>query len=192
MTLAFVGAASATTIEFDLTGVYYKWHREYQINIKTLNAALKKEGLDGLPERVVVGENASRYGRLLINRINAAEKALVQEYSFVIEYGYFYEFPKMCYRGSNSDVPKILEAMTGTFLNNEQGVLAIRYKNKTFISDENFNSEEKLNEAYEGGNDETKAWLNYDQRSNKVLVMSNLGPQGDGLELYATVIEECE
>ncbi len=191
-TLLVLGAsANATTLEFDVTGVYYIKNRQHKIDVEKFNASLKKLNLDGIPQRAVVNERAGPFGKLLINRIEAAEKALGQEYHFVIEYGYFYEFPTICYRGQNSDVPAILEAMTGTFLSDEQGILAIRYKDKTLITDDNFSSAAKLNEAYEGGNDETEIWLNYDKRKDDVLVMSNLGPQGDGTELYATFIKAC-
>ncbi len=181
----------ATTLEFDLTGVFYKNNRELQIDVPKLNRSLAKKGLDGLPEKIVVGKNAKAYGKLLLNRIEAANKGATEELRFVIDNGYLYEYPPICYRGDATDVPAIMNGMLDTFLNSEQGILALRYGKETIIHDDRFKSKASLNEAFEGGNNETKAWLNFDQHSRSVLVMSDLGPQGDGTELYTTYIKPC-
>lgn len=189
--LAFGVFANATTLRFDNVGVYYQNNKEYKIDIQALNKSLKKAGLAGLPERIVVSPNAAPYGHLLLKRIEAAEKAMNEDYHFVIENGYLYEYPSICYRGDVADVPKIIDSMTGTFLSDEQGILAMRYQEKTIIRDDRFKSESDLKEAFDGGNHETETWLNYDIDSKDLLLMSDLGAQGDTTELYARVIRPC-
>ena len=200
MTAIVVAGASAqaTTLKFDLTGIYYVKNRagvskERKINVESLNEDLKEAGVDGLPEEVVVNQNAKPYGKVLLKRIEAAKAAMKIDYRFVIDNGYLYEFPTICYQGQASDVPSILKAMSGTFLNNTQGILAIRYGSRTIAYVDHFKSESALKKNYEGSgaDKEIRTWLRFNESSKNVLVMSDLGHQGDGTELYTTVIKPC-
>ncbi|MBY0472584.1 hypothetical protein K2X30_15575 [bacterium] len=190
----FVASAHAadTTVEFPLTGHYYKKNREFRIDVPKLNRTLNKQNLDGLPELVVVSESAAPYGKLLLKRIAEANKVLPEKQLFVIDQGYLHEYPKMCYRGEISNVPTIIQAMLGTFLTDEQNILAMRWKKKTLIHSDVFKSPTQLKDTYGDESDEVRAWLDFDSDSDTVLIMSDLGPQGDGTELYETAIQPCK
>lgn len=200
-------AAPKATIEFPLTGETYKFYKRKKpstisvpINVPALNRKLKKHGLDGLPTKIVVSEKSKPYWEVLNKRITAAtelvrklEKNDRQELLFTIDHGYLHDFPAMCYRGETRDAVAVFQGMLGGFLTDEQGVEAIRWGKDQVVETEFFHDDKALKEAYEDNNpDEVAEWINYDMKSDAILVMSNLGAQGDGTELYATYIERCE
>ncbi len=186
----------STTLEYALEGEYYdKENNTYKkVDVQELNKTLKSLGLDGLPEKIRVGKNPKPYWDLLDKRIGAANKALSKEMDFNIQDGYIHHFNSTCYRGEASEIPNILKGLVGNFLLEDEGPLAIRYGKKQKIYSDVFKSEKALKETYKFGSapGAVKQWLTYKTNSDVVLVMSDLGPQGDGTELFATDIKKCE
>jgi hypothetical protein len=183
-------AANKTTLEFDLTGVTYVNNKEVKISVPKLNKTLAQEGLAGLPERIVVSATSQPYHKVLMSRIEAANKVSKTELRFVIDGGFFYEFPEICYRGEASEVPEVLKSLAGTFWNADQGILAFRYGKKKLVEADQFKTDAALKKNYEES-DAVDVWLNYDTDSDAVLLMCDLGPEGDGTELYAIPISPC-
>ncbi|HVJ65021.1 MAG TPA: hypothetical protein VM901_07185 [Bdellovibrionota bacterium] len=201
--------AADTTLEFDLTG-----DTVTEINIDKLNAQLKDKGLEGLPHRVVVTAKGERaYWRVLSQRIDAAREAgLLGEYdNFVIENGYLHEYPEICYRGNIEDVPEILEAMHTvtdkeqkdgggyrSFLHVDSGLLGVAWSDQKKALAEFMESSEKVDQHYgvdeDGGGEVPDAVNEFFRWKTKTyaLVVTDLGPQGDGTEAYATVIKPCK
>jgi hypothetical protein len=109
--------------------------------------------------------------------------------------GHIYEL-SICYRGQVEDVPALIQAMVGNFLNAEQGILAIAAGKKKLIEDESFKSrsglKERFGDEYEGRLTTINQWLNYDSKSKTAIVMSDFGPQGDGTELKLSKIPPCK
>jgi len=191
--ISMASIAEKTTLEFELQAITYVNNREVKVNIADLNRTLEQRGLSGLPEIVIVSENAKPYWKVLMKRIEDANRVVETQMLFSINSGYLYEYPAVCYRGAISGVVKVIDGMSDNFLTSEQGILAIRYGKTKIIRSDEFKSEKKLRAYYEGNADEeVNAWLDFDEISKSVLVMSNLGPQGDGTELYATKIKPCE
>lgn len=186
-------AVEKTTVEFALTGVTYVNNKEVKLDIAKLNKTLAKQGLEGLPEIIVVSQNAKAYWRVLMKRIEAANKVAATEMTFPINSGYYYEFPELCYRGKTEEVVGVLDGMLGSFLNDGQGVMAYRHGETQVVRVDDFKSEKALKDRYGDENEnEVKAWLKYKKTSKSVLVMSDLGAQGDGTELYATSVKPCK
>jgi hypothetical protein len=189
----FAFAADKTTIEFELIATTIKKNKEVKVNITTLNNKLKKKGLDGLPHTIVVNSQSKPYWNKLKARIDAAQTVSQTKLYFAIDNGYFYQYPTLCYRGEISGVVDVIDGMQNGFMTNEQGILAIRYGDTEIKRSDEFKSEETLKEYYgEDREDEIAEWNDFDTKSDDVLVMSNLGPQGDGTDLYATTISPCK
>lgn len=185
--------AERTTIEFPFAAYTFVNHKEVKLTAAKLNAKLKEHDLDGIPATIVVTEGAAKYWRVIMKRLEAGNQVLPTEVLTPLNSGYFYEYPRMCYRGDIDEVPGILKAMRNNFLNGDQAVLALKYGAKSLVRSDEFKSKAALLKYHDGNNAaEVKAWLEYDEASDKVLVMSNLGPQGDGTELYATFIGPCK
>jgi len=185
--------AAKTTVEFELKLYKYVKNKEVQVKIPALNKKLKKAGLDGLPEVVVVSENAKAYWNILMKRIEAAQSTSKEEIHSYISSTYYYEYPEICYRGKMSEVVKVLDGMNDNFLTNEQGIHAYRYGKKTDVRSDLFKNEKSIREAYdEQRPEDVEEYLAYDENSDAVLVVSDLGAQGDGTELYLTYIKPCK
>ncbi len=186
-------AEARTSVEFPLKGYTFINHKEVKIDVAKLNRTLKYAGSEGLPELVIVGKYPEPFWKVLTKRIEAANKISKTELRFVIESGYYYEYPEICYRGMAAEAVEILDAMLGNFLNEEQGVLAVRYGKTKIVKSDFFKTEKALREAYEENDSrEVAEYLDFDGKNGDILVMSDLGPQGDGTELYATRIKVCK
>ncbi len=193
--------AAKTTLELPLTGYYYLNNKEVKLNIPQLNKKLKAKGVAGLPEVIVIRSNPRAFHNLLTNRAQAASEALGQKLIFNVAdegYGenYLYNWENICYRGAITEVPQLINSMLGNFLNPDQGILAIGAGSKKEIFDDAFKSREGLKQRfdseYETNLKDINMWLGYKANSKTALVMSDLGPQGDGTELYATQIPPCK
>ncbi len=188
-----VFSAEKTSLNFAFEGVTYVNNKEVKVSISKLNKKLNDAGLDGIPEQFSVSGSAKPFWRVIVKRIEAANELLGVKIHTPIESGYFHEYPPICYKGSISGVPAMIHSMLGSFLTDEQEVMALRYGKKKIINSNDFKTDEELVKVHQVNNKkEVRAWLNYDESSVNVLVMSNLGAQGDGTELYATVIKPCE
>jgi hypothetical protein len=181
---------------FSMVATYWENNDEKDVKIATLNRKLNAAGLNGLPETVVIGKTPEPYWKVIMKRLEKANEiqpfGAGNEIETVLNAGYFFEYPEICYNGKTADVIEIVDAMNGNFMNDTQGVLAFRYKNKKVVRDERFESVASLREALGDDNpDEVSDWLEYDTSSDAVLVMTDLGQQGDGLELYSTKISRC-
>jgi len=194
------GFAAETTLEFPLTGYYFENNKEIKIKVSKLNKELNQANLDGLPETVVVGGDPAPYWKLLLKRIRAGNEKLGREMHF-----YFYDSDygegaiyklALCYRGKISDVPALIESMNENFLNPDQGILAIAAGKKKVINDKAFKSEKALRsrfgDDYQAVEESAKKWLNYDEKSDVALVMSDYGGNGDGTELEVNEIMPCK
>jgi len=185
--------AAKTTVEFELNLYKYVKNKEVKVAIPALNKKLKKAGLDGLPEVVVVSENAKAYWNILMKRLEAAQVTSEEQIHSYIDNTYYYEYPELCYRGKMSEVVKVLDGMNGNFLTNEQGIHAYRYGKKKDIRSDIFKTEKSIREVYdEQRPEDVEEYLAYDEKSDAVLVVSDLGAQGDGTELYLTYIKPCK
>jgi len=199
--------AATTTLEFALAGQY----ENDKIDIVKLNKKLKAKGLDGLPEIIKIsatGQNA--YHKVLTKRIDAARKAglLSEDQTLNVEAAYLYEYPEICFRGDIKGVPAIVKAMadSGTgkswdaFLNIDAGINGFAIGNQKVDVADFLKSEKAMNEYYgvEEGEDnsdyipsEVIEFLNWKQK-DQVYVITDLGPQGDGTEMYGTTIKACK
>jgi hypothetical protein len=180
------------------------WHtpnEEKAIKVASLNRKLNAAGLDGLPETIEIGKTPARYWNVIMKRIEKADEQKffgldvrgdVKEIQTVMRGGYLFEYPEICYRGKTADVPTIIKAMNDNFLHTDQGVLGFRYGSKKIVDDDRLASKEAQEEAWGEENEfERGEWNDYDTSSDTVLVLTDLGPQGDGLELYSTKIARC-
>ena len=189
-----MAAAEKTSLEFDLKAEYYQNHDLITVNIPKLNKALKAKGLDGLPEKIILGANPAPYQKLLEKRLEAAKAIIPQDIHSPILAGYYFEYPKICYRGTTSKAVKILDAMVGNFFQETQGVLAMRFGKTTKILWKEFSENPEVRQNYidNGAEDLLAAWDTYDTKSDTIAVLSDLGHQGDGTELYFTEIKRCQ
>lgn len=195
-----VVSLAGTKLEIPLEGFYFTDHKEVKVNVPKLNQELKKRGLAGLPEVVVVGENPEAFWKVIQKRIRAANEALGREMHFnLYDDGYgegtLYKMT-VCYRGNLTDVPDVIDSMLGNFLDPDQGILAMAAGKKKVIRDEAFKSraglKKRFDSEYETNLANIDRWLDYDAKSDTAVVMSDYGPQGDGTELELTEIPPCE
>ncbi|MDA8792402.1 hypothetical protein N9N67_04105 [Bacteriovoracaceae bacterium] len=116
---------------------------------------------------------------------------------------YLFEMPTMCYEGPKEElIAKLFQLKEGgeSLLHRDQGIQAIKLGNYeiNYYGDQFFGytpvnpdyaeSFEELRYYYKK---EISQWEKYDQDSNDLFIFSDLGPQGDGTELYATIIKPC-
>lgn len=189
------GVSAQTTIEFPLTGEIYKGSGSVELEVKGINTELRAKKLRPLPELVVWGKSNQRQWKSLIAHVELAKKTLNKDIDVVLDRGYFYEFPAICYRGATSEVPEVIESLMGTVLHPDQGIQALKYgKVKVVHYGSEFfeNNKERMQEMLEYNPGEVKLWLNYNKTSDTVLILSDYGPQGDGTELTATEIKRCK
>jgi hypothetical protein len=187
-------ATETTRLEFDLKAEYYRNHDLVTVNIPKLNKALKAKGLDGLPEKIIIGANPAPYQKLLEKRLEAAKAVLPEDIHSPILAGYYHEYPEICYRGKAREAVKILDAMVGNFFQETQGVLAMRFGKTVKILWKEFSENPEVRQNYidNGSEDILAAWDNYNTKSDTIVVLSDLGHQGDGTELYFTEIKRCQ
>jgi len=111
----------------------------------------------------------------------------------VIDHGHLYDFPAICYRGNPVRVMEVIAGLLGAVFQEDQGIQASRYGKTKLISidkDQFFETNAEVRAEHMINNPkEVALWEEYDTKSDTVLVLSDLGPQGDGTELYATEIK---
>ncbi len=108
-----------------------------------------------------------------------------------------HDAPKMCYKGNPLGVAPALQKIMNENdkLSSDSFMIAFRVGRQMTVYDtlsffETVTEEER--ETLEESNpDEVKQWREYDTDSKTVLILNNLGPQGDGTELYATSVKPC-
>jgi hypothetical protein len=185
-------ALQPTFLEFKFTGTYYVKDKERSLDLALINKKLRARNLKELPEKVTIGFTSGKLWDDLMARIEAAQELWPQELHMLIDRAYLYEMPEICYHGSPARVMRLIEKMSGKFFHGDQGYFAIRYGHtKTILDPENFAEDSKLNERFPDREDIVDEWLNYNPLSSDVLILSNLGPQGDGTEVYSTRIRRC-
>ena len=181
-----------TMLEFELTATYYKGNKEVPVSIQDINGALKaKKAKFSLPTIVKVTKSDRRTKlSTLQKQLDAASELTGIDLLFSTNSG-FHSYPAICYRGPAAGVEGLLNDLQAVFFEDE--FLAIRYKNQKHVILDEFNGDEKeLSDYYDGTeDDEIGQWVNFNEKSDSVLVMSNLGPNGDGTELYAKEIKPC-
>jgi hypothetical protein len=193
------GALAKTTIEFPLKGdVKINGKFNNNILLSSLNKKLSKAGLPGFPDVAVFGKNDVPYAKKLRKMTDNAEKALGVEFNNVspIGYSYFHNV-EMCYRGDINEVKQVIDALYGPVFLEDQGLQAIRYGSKKYVyemyKDDFFeNNAEVLESDLENNPAEVKAWKAHKSTSKNVLLLTDLGPQGDGVELNLSVIKPCK
>ena len=125
--------------------------------------------------------------------MEAAQKVLKRETYFNATEGLLHNWGEVCYTGNPADIVKMIKAMEGNFFNTDQGMLAIRYLDQQVIYDDAFKSKKAAKEYY--GEDylpeNIDVWFNFKKTSKDILVMTNLGSQGDGTELFDNLIKPC-
>ncbi len=198
---ALAASPMRTTIEFKLMGEEFLKDDSKNIVLSSLNPALKKKGLPGFATVGVFSKSDQAYWLKLQKQVETSAKALNRDIRLDEGYGlYIHQTPTMCYRGSTNQVPKVIQALMGSVFHQDQGIQAFRFKDKKIIVDQyqfiEVSDAEKSKENRENyetnAPDDVKVWDDYDVSSDDVLVMSDLGPQGDGTELNATLIKRCE
>lgn len=192
--------AAVTKIELKIGAYEFANRSIKRVDIAMLNKALKDKGLDGIPEVAEIGSNPKAFWKLLDNRLKAANSALGRDIHFD-HYddryggGHIYDM-ELCYKGPLEGVPEQVERMRGNFMNDEESVLAMAAGSKKIIIDDAFKSRQGLKDRFEDEYTtnlaEINSWLNYPRTSNKALIMSDYGVQGDGTELRATEVPACK
>lgn len=198
---ALTHAAEKSTIEFKLMAEEYRNNKHLTFPFSDLNKDLKKLNLPGFPEVGVFGKNDAPYVKLLKKRVEISKAALKRDFDWLDDGGggmYYHNLPTICYRGKATDVPAILTALEKAGLFAEYQQVAYKIGKKKFVNypeewiDGNSERQREYREELTDMNpDEVKMWDKYKTTSETVLWMTNLGPQGDGLELYATEIKRC-
>jgi hypothetical protein len=168
------------------------------ISITKLNKKLAAKGLEGLPEKIVVSKTDVPYMKLIEKRVDAVNEAFKDTYLYFNgTNSYMHDMEDMCYRGKPSEVKAIITALRGTLFQEDQGLYAVRYLDKKSIfagmSKIFFENNAEMRQGYEeNGNTAITEWDNFDTSSDTVAVISDLGPEGDGTELYLTEIKRCK
>ena len=191
---AALAATVKSSIEFNMTAEYYLNNELKKIDIPALNTSLKEKGLEELPEKVIVSADPASYQKVLSDRLENAKAIIPQEIYSPILSGYYNEYPEICYRGKAKKASKILSSMLGNFLNGDQGVIAVRYGKTVEVLWHEFKDDPEIRQNYSdnGYDDLLNDWDNYDKNSDTIVVLSDLGPQGDGTELYSTEVKRCQ
>lgn len=194
------GCERKTYIEFPVRGYYWfkdegdEWAKEKYVDLSDVNAKLKAAGLEEIPATLSLGLDSAPLHDELLKRAEAAAKLLgVDELHMNFDRTYLYEAPTMTYRGRAAGVMRVINALRGTFFHGDQGIYAYRHGVTVRIIDpQNFGGREEseIREAREENGGELDEWFAYDPKSG-VMILSNLGPQGDGLEMYVTVIQSA-
>jgi hypothetical protein len=191
------GALAKTTIEFPLKGDFtINGKFNENILLSSLNKKLSKAGLPGFPDVAVFGKNDVPYAKKLRKMTDNAEKAIGVEFNNVSPIGYsYFHHVDMCYRGDINEVKGVIDALYGPVFHEYQGIQAIRYGSKKYVYfKEDFfeNNPEVLESDLENNPAEVKAWKAHKATSKNVLLLTDLGQNGDGLELNLSVIKPCK
>jgi hypothetical protein len=199
LAVGFAADKDKTTIEFKLTGNEYvkvKGKGKFKtVYLYKLNKVLRTNNLPTFKMKVVFDKGGKVKWQEIMDQLEKTNKVLKREIQLVMDNGYIYEFPAICYRGKTEDVPEIITSLMGSVFQDEQGIQAIRHGEKKIIYWDGFfeTATAEAREEYTVNNpDDVAQWNNYDKKSDTVLVMSDLGPQGDGTELYSTEIKRCQ
>jgi hypothetical protein len=192
-------SVQGTTLEFKNTGTYYVkrkgQEKEYSVNITKLNRRLKELGLPSVPAKWVLSADNVIDAKKFALTIEKANAKLAHTVFMNALRGYMWQLPNICYRGRPEEVWPLMQKLTGSIFHPDQGFLAVRYgSQQKILSDELGAATRKEWQAIYGeeGADQIDTWVNYNPGSKVVLVMSNLGDQGDGTDLYATAIVPCK
>ncbi|MDH4466471.1 MAG: hypothetical protein QE271_00315 [Bacteriovoracaceae bacterium] len=192
--------AETSSIEFTLTGREVINHAYQEIKMASLNPELKKKNLPPFDKKLVFKKDESKKVvqakiETIVKNLENFNQAFGRKTELYVWNAYFYELPKLCYRGKIEDVKTITEQLMGTLLHPDQGIQGIKYLDKKFITypEEFFenNIDSRANYIDNGYRRAIGAWENFDSKSEKVLILSDYGPQGDGTELTATQISRC-
>ncbi len=193
-------SAGSATIDLPVTGYYYENNREVPIDIPKLNKELNKLGLDGIPEVVTMGKNPGAFHAVIMKRVKAANEKLNREMVFNVadehySQGHVRQWEHACYKGTITGLVGLIESLRGNFLYQDESILGIRAGAGEKIFDPAFKSKagikKRFGDEYEPNETAIDAWLTYKKTSKTALVLSDLGEQGDGTELYATEIPPC-
>jgi hypothetical protein len=195
-----VKAGATVTIDLPVTGYYFENNREVAVDVPKLNKELNQLGLDGIPEVVTMGKNPGAFHAVILKRVQAANEKLGRNMIFNVaddgySEGHLYQWEKACYKGNIEAIPALIKSLRGNFLYEDESVLGIRAGAKEEILDDAFKSKsglkERFGDEYENNERTINSWLNYKKTSKTALIMSDLGPNGDGTELYKTEIPPC-
>lgn len=111
---------------------------------------------------------------------------------------HLHDLEKLCYAGEPAGVKAAIEQLIADgALAEYVGLLAIRTPQSTEILDQDLLGEKggKLFEVFAEDSAHpriTRRWNRYNPSSGEVLVISNLAWQGDGTEMYLSVIPRCQ
>lgn len=182
-------AGGTTQIEFPLTVTELIAHKVVAVPMSSLNLDLSAHQMEKFPERAVFGKKDRALAKAIQERLDNVGKTL-QRKLYLYSYGtlgyYLHHVPQpFCYRGKASEVLTVIRALMGVVFNENEGFLGVRYgKTKKFLTHEQ--------DFGQRSDQEAAVWDNYDTTSNAVLLMSDLGPEGDGTELYSLLIPSCQ
>jgi hypothetical protein len=165
------------------------------IKLSNLNPLLKKKNLAPFADSIVLGKNDGKKWTAILDQITAANKALGRKIE--VEDGGFYldhRTPPFCYLGDGTGLEKTLEGLRDTFFAESMGIPGWRLGTKKVKFGGEWGPEGKdwMEQHTEENPNEVKAWMKYNTKSDAVLLLTDYGPQGDGMELFATLVQRCK
>jgi hypothetical protein len=176
--------------------------RTQTIELKSLNPQLESIGVRGFSESIALTETNQESMTKFKKKLHMASRLLNLDSLDFIGHdvndfrGYIdYETPEMCYTGNPAKVIDIINAHVGILFSDEMTICGSKLGNKTDIVYDDClplteeRAQEYIDNEYE---DAVDAWTNYSGNPKELLLMTNWGSQGDGVELFPTTIKECK
>jgi hypothetical protein len=187
--------AASTTLTFPLIGHEYnettsQWKT---VPLESLNTKLQAAGLEPFEKSITVGRSPADKAKFeaLAKRVETANEKLHREIEFVQDWNAS-KYVGLCHTGLTSGVRKTVEALMGSAFSIYQGMPGYRYgKTKKFLYGADTESD-FWTQHREENSDVVKIWDTFDTNSDAFLMLSDGGQQGDGTELFATLIPKCK
>lgn len=189
--------ARRTTLTFFLVGREFderarEWKR---VPLDSLNGDLERAGLETFNKAITVGAQDGAKFQDILDRLEAANRKLNREVEFDFTWDPS-EYEGLCYNGTAAGVSKVVDGMRGSAFSEYMGLQAERWgsKKKIHYGADGNDTESGWLEYHRDENDHgdtVKAWESFDTRSSAYLMFTDGGQQGDGTELFATLIDRC-
>ena len=161
------------------------------VKLNTLNSKLERAGLPKFASSVALLKTDGPKYKVILEQLKRANEVLGRKLELP-ENGYFVDFPKLCYSGEVASVNETVEGLRGSLFHEDMGLQGYRYQaKKTLTWPTQFNNRDVQATYRAESPGALKAWKDYDVRSDAVLFLSDFGPEGDGTELYATLVPRC-
>jgi hypothetical protein len=184
--------ARKTTLTFFLVGQEYDQRAEEwkKVPLDSLNADLERAGLKKFNKAITVGAQDGAKFEEILTRLEEANQKLNRK----VEFDHTWdpsEYEGLCYNGTAAGVGKVVEGLRGSAFSEYMGVQAERWGSKKKVHNETESEWLRFQREDNDQGDTIKAWESFDGRSSKYLMFTDGGQQGDGTELFATIIDRC-